>query len=324
MGGGNHWLPVCYSFYMGYTDGVEFGADTTTCEWEVLGHSGWTRTRSSPIPRTIGQSLARIGFDFQGWIRDREAAFADRTGTQHIADLKHAILVSATAGRSVRDLEFHIAELRELAHSTGATSSDVGTQNRPRVDPKTVLGPKTGRVACPHSHPTSLCRLLARAKGMLWTDRAALYTRQSARLSHLERQGSDSEPLTARSRLRDTSIVRRWEKERPRAAPGHPGSADPADARNRLAARLRHRPPREDGLRRRIAGRREFAVSGPAAAPAQRVGRGRLGHVREQPPRSVLHLDRRRPAAVGAQARRVRPHHLRHPPRPRRNVGGRA
>ena len=106
---------------------------------EVLGHYGWTGARSSPIPRTNGQPPARIGFDFQGWIRDREAAFADRTGTQRIADLEHAILVSATAGRSARDLEVHIAGLRELAHSAGVDIIDVVTQNRSRVDPKTVL-----------------------------------------------------------------------------------------------------------------------------------------------------------------------------------------
>ena len=99
----------------------------------------WTGARSSPIPRTNGQP-PRVGFDFQGWIRDREAAFADRTGTPRIADLEHAILVSATAGRSARDLEVHVAGLRELPHSAGGVDIiDVVTQNRSRVDPKTVL-----------------------------------------------------------------------------------------------------------------------------------------------------------------------------------------
>ena len=117
---------------------VEFGAippHANGGSWSLR----WTGARSSPIPRTNGQPPARIGFDFQGWIRDREAAFADRTGTQRIADLEHAILVSATAGRSARDREIHIAGLRELAHSAAVDIIDVVTQNRSRVDPKTVL-----------------------------------------------------------------------------------------------------------------------------------------------------------------------------------------
>ena len=86
------------------------------------------------------QPPARIAFDFQDWIRDREAVLARRTGTQRIGDREQAILVSVTSGRSARDLEVHIAELRELAHSAGVGITDVVTQNRPRVDPKTVLG----------------------------------------------------------------------------------------------------------------------------------------------------------------------------------------
>ena len=100
----------------------------------------------TPVDRNAGiecldpQPPARIAFDFQEWIRDREAALGRRTGTEHIGDRERAILVSVTAGRSARDLEVHIAELRELAHSAGVDIVDVVTQNRPRVDPKTVLG----------------------------------------------------------------------------------------------------------------------------------------------------------------------------------------
>ncbi len=86
------------------------------------------------------QPPARIAFDFQDWIRDRETALARRTGTRRIGDREHAILVSVTAGRSAQDLEVHIAELRELAHSAGVAIVDVVTQNRRRVDPRTVLG----------------------------------------------------------------------------------------------------------------------------------------------------------------------------------------
>ena len=75
--------------------------------------------------RAIGEPLVRIGFDFQGSIRDRDAAFADRTGTQRLADLEHAILVSTTSCRSVRDLEVH-AELRELAPGETRSRSTAG------------------------------------------------------------------------------------------------------------------------------------------------------------------------------------------------------
>ena len=86
------------------------------------------------------QPPARLAFDFQEWIREREAAFTRRTGAERLGDGERAILVSVTAGRSARELEVHIAELRELARSAGVDIVDVVTQNRPRVDPKTVLG----------------------------------------------------------------------------------------------------------------------------------------------------------------------------------------
>ena len=96
--------------------------------------------RDAGIERLDPQPPAQIAFDFQDWIRDREAALARHTGTQRIGEREGAVLVSVTAGRSARDLEVHIAELRELAHSAGVDIIDVVTQNRPRVDPKTVLG----------------------------------------------------------------------------------------------------------------------------------------------------------------------------------------
>ena len=86
------------------------------------------------------QPPARFAFDFQEWIREREAAFARHAGTERLGDRERAILVSVTAGRRARDLEVHIAELRDLADSAGVEIIDVVTQNRPRVDPRTVLG----------------------------------------------------------------------------------------------------------------------------------------------------------------------------------------
>ena len=86
------------------------------------------------------QPPARFAFDFQEWIREREAAFARHAGAERLGDRERAILVSVTAGRRARDLEVHIAELRDLADSAGVEIIDVVTQNRPRVDPRTVLG----------------------------------------------------------------------------------------------------------------------------------------------------------------------------------------
>ena len=86
------------------------------------------------------QPPALLAFDFQAWIREREAALARDTGTERIGDREGAILVSVTAGRSADELDVHIAELRELARSAGVDILDVVTQKRPRVDPKTVVG----------------------------------------------------------------------------------------------------------------------------------------------------------------------------------------
>ena len=96
--------------------------------------------RDAGIERLEPQPPALLAFDFQEWIRDREAALARDTGAERLGDREGAILVSVTAGRSTDDLEVHIAELRELAHSAGVDIVDVVTQKRPRVDPKTVVG----------------------------------------------------------------------------------------------------------------------------------------------------------------------------------------
>ena len=93
------------------------------------------------------QPPARIAFDFQDWIRDREAALARRTGTQRVGDREHAILVSVTAGRSARDLEAHIAELRELARSAGVAIVDVVTQNRPGSTPGPCSAPASWTIS---------------------------------------------------------------------------------------------------------------------------------------------------------------------------------
>lgn len=96
--------------------------------------------RDAGVERLEPQPPARLDFDFQAWIRDREAALARGPGGERVGDRERAVLVSVTAGRSARDLAVHVAELRELARSAGVDIVDVVTQNRPRVDPRTVLG----------------------------------------------------------------------------------------------------------------------------------------------------------------------------------------
>ena len=96
--------------------------------------------RNAGIEHLDPQPPAQLGFDFQEWIRDREAALARDTGGRRVGERDRALLVSVTAGRSAADLRVHVAELRELAHSAGVDIVDVVTQNRSRVDPRTVLG----------------------------------------------------------------------------------------------------------------------------------------------------------------------------------------
>ena len=96
--------------------------------------------RNAGIERLDPQPPAQLAFDFQEWIREREAALARETDGERVGDRERAILVSVTSGRGRREMQIHLAELRELAHSAGVDIVDAVTQNRPRVDPKTVLG----------------------------------------------------------------------------------------------------------------------------------------------------------------------------------------
>jgi GTP-binding protein HflX len=83
---------------------------------------------------------AQLDLDFTGWIRDLENELTRSVRTQQIGDAERAILVSVTAGRSRDDFESHVEELTELARSAGVDLVDVVTQQRRRVDPKTVVG----------------------------------------------------------------------------------------------------------------------------------------------------------------------------------------
>ncbi|MFP6623150.1 MAG: hypothetical protein VCC20_06705 [Myxococcota bacterium] len=83
---------------------------------------------------------AQFDLDFQGWIRDLENDLARSTGAQQVGDGERAILVAVTAGRSQDEFDAHVEELTELARSADVELVDVLTQQRRRVDPKTVIG----------------------------------------------------------------------------------------------------------------------------------------------------------------------------------------
>ena len=83
---------------------------------------------------------ARIDFDFQAWIRALEEELARGVVTQEVGAGERAILVSVSAGRRAEELETHVDELVELARSARVEVVDIVTQQRARVDPKTVLG----------------------------------------------------------------------------------------------------------------------------------------------------------------------------------------
>src|SRR4029079_18896509 len=89
-------------------------------------------------------------------------------------------------------------------------------------------------------------------------------------------------------------------------APRHPRPPGPAHARPRADARLRHRAARQGAVRRRAGGGGELAVSRPATPPARWLRRRRVGDLREQPPRALLHADARGPPAARGEAWGVR------------------
>ncbi len=86
------------------------------------------------------QEPARLDLDFQDWIRALEEELARAVVTHAVGDGERAILVSVSAGRSRVDAESGLAELAELARSAGVEVADVVVQQRPRPDPRTVVG----------------------------------------------------------------------------------------------------------------------------------------------------------------------------------------
>jgi GTP-binding protein HflX len=83
---------------------------------------------------------SRLDLDFPDWIRALEEELARATPAHEVGDGERTILVAVTAGRRGDEFESSLAELRELARSAGVTAVDVVTQQRPQVDPRTVIG----------------------------------------------------------------------------------------------------------------------------------------------------------------------------------------
>lgn len=102
------------------------------------GRSG--KTRDDGTERMPPAAPSQLDFDFQGWIRDLEDELARGLPAREIGANERAVLVSVTAGRSRDEHEIHVGEFEELARSAGVEVAGMLTQNRPRVDPKTVVG----------------------------------------------------------------------------------------------------------------------------------------------------------------------------------------
>ncbi len=83
---------------------------------------------------------SRYDLDFQDWIRALEDELTRTATVRDVGAKDRAILVVVTAGRTREETESHTEELRELARSAEVEVVDIVTQNRPRLDPKTVIG----------------------------------------------------------------------------------------------------------------------------------------------------------------------------------------
>ncbi len=102
------------------------------------GRSG--ETRDDGTERMPAAPPASLDFDFQAWIRDLEDELARGLPAREVGATERAILVSVTAGRNRDDHAIHLDEFMELARSADVEVAGTLTQNRPRVDPKTVVG----------------------------------------------------------------------------------------------------------------------------------------------------------------------------------------
>ena len=121
-------------------DGLPGLAHTAALKPDDGGDPHATRDFDRGVQRLDPAHPAQLDLDFQGFVRDLEADLQRSTSTRKTTGNERAILVSVTAGRSREDFEAHVEELTELARSAGVDLVDVVTQQRPKVDPKTVVG----------------------------------------------------------------------------------------------------------------------------------------------------------------------------------------
>ncbi len=118
---------------------VETGPDGLPGDAHVA-HLRPARPDESAIEQLPARPPGRLDLDFQDWIRALEEEFARADRTLAVGSGERAILVSVSAGRSRTDTEYDAAELRELARAAGVAVADVFVQQRPRPDPRTVVG----------------------------------------------------------------------------------------------------------------------------------------------------------------------------------------
>ena len=84
---------------------------------------------------------SRFTENFRDWIGSLEEELSRTDQAQEVGATERALLVCVPAGRKREEFEASQAELRELAYSAGVSVVDTVTQNRPRVDPRFVVGP---------------------------------------------------------------------------------------------------------------------------------------------------------------------------------------
>jgi GTP-binding protein HflX len=92
------------------------------------------------IERLPATAPSRLELDFGGWIGALEEELARSDRTRAVGEGERAILVAVSGGRSRSETEDSIAELRELARTAGVEVVDVLQQQRPQVDPRTLIG----------------------------------------------------------------------------------------------------------------------------------------------------------------------------------------
>ena len=83
---------------------------------------------------------ARLDLDFREWIGALEEELARQSRTRRVSGAERAVLVSVSAGRRSEDVEMQLAELRELARSAGVEVAEILRQQRPRPDPRYLIG----------------------------------------------------------------------------------------------------------------------------------------------------------------------------------------